>query len=100
TALPTFPSGDLVALLPNFNGYDPHFGRVFLNTTSTTGGLTAVPIAQGLPRGGFDEPWDAADNQNAFLAMQLPTTAVLNLDNDPTNNVPMLPSFHRPALGN
>jgi hypothetical protein len=101
TSLTPFPSTDLVALLPHFNGYDPYFGMVFFNTTSTTGGLTAKPINQGLALGGFDEPWDAPDYQNMFLAMVPPTYAQWKTDGDPTTpDLPLLPSFHRPELVN
>jgi hypothetical protein len=93
------PPTDLVALLPHFNGYDPLFGRVYKGVGTPTG-QTAVAIDQGLALGGFDEPWDAPDYQNMYLAMQPAITAVMNTDTDPANNVPMFPSFHRPDLVN
>jgi hypothetical protein len=98
--LPAFPSSDLVALLPHLNGYDTQFGRVYFNASSIAPPPNPVPITSGLARGGFDEPWDAADYQNMFLAMVPPVAAVQNSDTDPTNNVPILPSFHRPELVN
>ncbi|MCI0358192.1 MAG: hypothetical protein L0211_06900, partial [Planctomycetaceae bacterium] len=98
-APPNFPTGDLVALLPHYNAYDPNFGQVYLNAASTPPNPppNPVPIDQGLARGGFDESWDAPDFQNMFLAMQTPHRAE---QAQMGTFVPMLPSFHRPELVN
>ncbi|HEX5105921.1 MAG TPA: hypothetical protein VFV87_19015, partial [Pirellulaceae bacterium] len=82
---------DLVALLPHFNGYDLQSGSLYFNASNGMGGS---PQSLSLvDNGGLDEPWDAVDLHNMFLAMVMPDTA--------TNFVtprPVVPSFHRPEL--
>jgi hypothetical protein len=73
-----------VAVLPNIAAYDATFG--------------ALSNMNPIDLGGLDEPWDAPDLQNMFLAMVPPRAAEYYLDTDTANNLPILPSFHRPEL--
>lgn len=77
------------------NGLNP--ASYNLDHTITLNSGTAYPTAL-LPNypfaalGGLDEPWDAADYQNMFLAM-VPPRKLSQFD-----GFPLLPSYHRPDL--
>lgn len=106
----SLPSGfdrDFVALLPHYAGYETSIvgpGAPVSHTNVVLHAATLNPAtvrrADAVALGGMDEKWDAVDNQNMFLAMVPPAAARLYSDPDPTNNVPILPSFHRPELVN
>ena len=75
-------------LLPHYAAYFRNQGPVGYNAT--------LPVDVG----GLDETWDAPDLQNMFLAMVPPRVAQLAADGNPTNDLPIIPSFHRPELVN
>lgn len=79
---------NLVALMPHFAQY--------LTTPQFVGPSTVPQMCVNY--GGEDESWDAPDYQNMFLAMVPPSALELNTDGSPDNDVPILPSFHRPEL--
>ncbi|MEX2175437.1 MAG: hypothetical protein WD872_13830 [Pirellulaceae bacterium] len=80
---------DLASLLPNYSQYDAANARIFVNGGAQQRPVTAVGV------GGPDEPWDAADFQTMFLAMQTPNRA---REHALGTNLAMLPSYHRPEL--
>ena len=81
--------GDLVALLPHFNGFDPTSGAIYMNAGTAATGVTIDNFAVA----GADETWDAVDFQNPYLAMYPPLAAT-------TPTIPIIPSYHRPELVN
>jgi hypothetical protein len=96
------PPTDLVAMLPHFNGFDPTAGRVYLNpagyANAAPNGAQAATLDAYLLASHHDESWDAVDFQNMFLAMVPPTAAASYTDASAADNVPILPSYHRPEL--
>ncbi len=77
------------------NGYNPatfnldHFIQLNSGPNYPTALLPNYPFAA---LGGLDEPWDAADYQNMFLAMVAPGKL------SQFDGFPLLPSYHRPDL--
>jgi hypothetical protein len=95
---------------PNSHGYitssnNVIYGNKVRSAKTNTKVLSGFDM-NGLGLGGFDEPWDAPDLQNPFLAMIPPRAAESRLNNDPSNpmtyldDLPIMPSFHRPELVN
>src|SRR5439155_19296026 len=66
--------------------------------------LPTLPTPTDAFQGGLDEPWDAADLQNMYLAMVPPRAAETIANNNPfdwssySDDLPIMPSFHRPEL--
>jgi hypothetical protein len=107
---------DLVALLPHFAGYDMSFypappipqlqrTQIVWDASSALTGSN-MQSADNVGFGGQDESWDAVDFQNMALAMVPPRAAEYlannNLNDASTfnNDLPIIPSFHRPELIN